>query len=432
MNPFLTQCRASFEVQATLEEGAVERGQRQAEWTRFEALGWPTTRLEDWKYTTLSGLEKLSLQNSVEPREEVKGVPPSLPLEGIPAPRLVFVDGTFQPDQSIIDGLPKGVRLRFWPDLDAPERERFTHKMAPARALTAFGALNGALFTEGVWITVDAGCALEAPLHLVKVSRTGQRMSHGAVLLELGENSELTLREHCVGSTDQPTHSNWVTAIELAPRARLTLVKVQQEGLLSYHTAALHALQRAGSHLQVFSFALSGALGRNDITLRLIEPHAECVLKGVYRVADRALQDFHTSIEHDSPHCTSDECFKGVLEGTGRAVFNGRVRVALDAQKTSSRQSNHNLLLSDKAEVNTKPQLEIFADDVKCSHGTTVGQLDEEQWFYLRTRGIAADLARTLLIQAFTLEIAEVIPHVGVREEVRRLLSGTVGGNDHV
>ncbi|QKE41266.1 MAG: Fe-S cluster assembly protein SufD [Ferrovum myxofaciens] len=430
MNPFLAQCRASFEAQAT-QEGAVEGSQRQAEWTRFEALGWPTKRLEDWKYTALSGLEKLSLHHSIEPREAVKGAPRAL-LEGIPAPRLVFVDGMFQPDQSMIEGLPKGVHLRFWSELDARERERFTQKMAPARALTAFGALNGALFTEGIWITVDAGCALETPLHLVKVSLTGQRMSHGALLLESEENSELTLREHCLGSTDQPAHSNWVTAIELAPQARLTLVKVQQEGLLSYHTAALYGLQRAGSQLQVFAFALSGALGRNDITLRLIEPHAECVLKGMYRVADRALQDFHTTIEHDSPHCTSEECFKGVLEGSGKAVFNGRVRVALDAQKTSSRQSNHNLLLSDKAEVNTKPQLEIFADDVKCSHGTTVGQLDEEQWFYLRTRGIAADLARTLLIQAFTLEIAEAIPHVDVRAEVRRLLGGTVEENGHV
>ena len=431
MNPFLTQCRASFEAQATL-EGAVGRERRQAEWTRFEALGWPTTRLEDWKYTALSGLEKLSLHSTAESREAGKDGPPELTLEEVPAPRLVFVDGLFQPALSMLEGLPEGVHLRFWSELDAPARERFAQKMVPARSLTAFGALNGALVTEGIWITVDAGCALEIPLHLVKVSQTGQRMSHGALLLEMGEDSELVLQEHCVGSTDQPTHSNWVTAVELAPRARLTLVKVQKEGILSYHTAALHALQRAGSRLQVFPFALSGALGRNDITLRLIEPHAECVLKGVYRVADRALQDFHTSIEHDSPHCTSDECFKGVLDGTGKAVFNGRVRVALDAQKTASRQSNHNLLLSDKAEVNTKPQLEILADDVQCSHGTTVGQLDEEQWFYLRTRGIAADLARTLLIQAFTLEISEAIPHAGVRAAVRRLLGGTTEENGHV
>ncbi|NDU85096.1 MAG: Fe-S cluster assembly protein SufD [Ferrovum sp.] len=410
MNPFVEYCQSQLALRVA--EAPSQEASRHSAWARFENVGWPTTRLEAWKYTSLAGLEKIT-----PPTESFAELTWDFLKDHALLPdakhRMVFIDGVFHEGLSRLDRLPQGVRIGPWSLLQDAERSDLVPRLMPAQTMTAFGALNEALFTDGAVIQVSGGAHLDEPLLLLHVTRG---MHHGVQYVHLGENSEMTVVEQHLNLTDLPCHGNFATAIQLSPHSRLTWIKVQQGGAQSYHTAAVHAQQQQGSQLRYFPFALSGAMGRNDITIRLVETHAEVILKGVYQVADRSLQDFHTSIEHDCPECISDECFKGVLDGTGRAVFDGRVRVALDAQKTQSRQSNHNLLLSDKAEVDTKPQLEIFADDVKCSHGTTVGQLDETQWFYLRSRGVDKEVARTLLIKAFVKEIAEAVPHVEVRQ----------------
>ncbi len=413
MNAYLEYCRAAWQRQELVDGSALAEGRR-AEWRRFETLGWPTTRLEPWKYTTLSGLEKLDGQPT-----QTLAVERAKPADPAPAHmiRVRWVDGKADRKGSDVTQLPAGVTVRFWSDMSAQEQAQCHARLAPARELTALGALNGALLSEAIWIKVERGVQMTAPLYLEH--QGGQTpSSHVALLVEMEPQAEMTVWERWQSHGDTASHVNMVTALHLSAQARLTWVKVLQEGQQSYHTAAVWAGLAQASCLQWYPFALSGAFGRHDIRVALQQPQAECILRGVYRVNSRELQDFHTSIEHQAPHCSSEECFKGVLEGTGKAVFNGQIRVARDAQKTQSRLSNHNLLLSDKAEVNTKPELEIFADDVRCSHGTTVGQLDENQWFYLRSRGVEAEQARRLLIGAFTREIGDAIPNPEIRQAV--------------
>lgn len=424
MNAYLEQCRHDFHVLASASaEGSLQRF-RQTEWQRFESLGWPSVHLENWKYTSLSALEKLSGLDS----SQTAGVPDE-PDEFVVAEsrdrvrglKITWVDG--QPDWGHCDfsQLPAGVHVQFWSTLSEEEKCHFADRLSAARHLTALGALNGALLSEGISIRVDRGVRVAQPIMIEHYGRQGGS-SQVALLVEMGEDAELTLWERWQGNHDEPCYVNGVTALHMADRAQLTWVKLLQEGGQTYHTAALWAGLGSHSRLRLYPLALAGAFGRHDIHVVLQKPMAECVLRGVYRVAEREFQDFHTCLEHQVPQCQSDECFKGVIDGMGKAVFNGRVRVAQDAQKTQSRLANHNILLSEKAEINTKPELEIFADDVRCSHGTTVGQLDENQWFYLRSRGIESEQARRLLIGAFTREITESIPHADIRRALGRLM----------
>lgn len=399
---------------------------RESGWSRFAEQGFPTTRHEEWKYTSVAALEKLAL--SCAP-----AVPAALEWamlkEKAVLPearhRLVFVDGVFQPRLSNVAGLPAGLRLGALSGLSAQESVKLQGLLAQAQQRTPFAALNAAFMAEGAWVSSGAGVCLEDPLLILYVATQGQRALHLVNAYEAAEGAAFSVVEQYVGMTDEPYLINEVTGVTLNAGAKVAHVKIQQEGSRAYHIAALQASQQRNSRFDSHAFALSGALGRNDIEAVLAEPGAAVSMKGLYRVSGRELQDFHTTIRHDSPDCTSDECFKGVLDESGRAVFNGKIRVAPDAQHTMSQQSNHNLLLSDQAEVDTKPQLEIFADDVKCSHGTTVGQLDEEQWFYLRSRGIAADHARALLIEAFALDILTGVEPPALRDALESLLRRT-------
>ncbi len=402
---------------------------RQAGWDHFAAGGFPTARHEEWKYTSLAALEKLRLPcgpRAAAPLEwDTLRIRALLPEA---RHRLVFVDGTYQPQLSRLGPLPAGIHVQALSTQTAERSAALQAFLGTVRARTPFAALNAAFMADGVWASAEAGACLEEPLLILHVTSAGHQVHHLANVVQVAEGACLTVVEQYLGLTDAPCFLNQVTSLHLGAGAALTHLKLQQEGAGTYHIGALQAHQQRDSRLESHAFALSGVFGRNDMETVLAEPGAGVVLKGLYRVAGRELQDFHTSIRHDSPDCSSEECFKGVLEGNGRAVFNGKIRVARDAQHTVSQQTNHNLLLSDQAEVDTKPQLEIFADDVKCSHGTTVGQLDESQWFYLRSRGIGADLARALLIEAFALDIVASVPVPAVREALEQL----VRSRDHV
>ena len=399
---------------------------RQSGWARFAEQGFPTTRHEEWKYTSVAALEKLSL--SCAPAAPValewavlkdKAVLPQARY------RLVFVDGVFQPALSSVDGLPSGFRMSALSRQSSQDSLKLQGLLEQGQQRTPFTALNAAFMAEGAWVTAEAGVQVAEPILILYVATQGQRAMHLVNAYEAAAGSAFAVVEQYLGMTDEPYLINEVTGVVLAEGAKIAHIKIQQEGSRSYHIAALQAAQKRDSRFDSHSFALSGALGRNDIEAVLTEPGAVVSMKGLYRVSGRDLQDFHTTIRHDSPDCTSDESFKGVLNGAGRAVFNGKIRVAPDAQHTLSQQSNHNLLLSDQAEVDTKPQLEIFADDVKCSHGATVGQLDEEQLFYLRSRGLAADHARALLIEAFALDILTGIEPPALRDGLESLLRRT-------
>ncbi len=402
---------------------------RQEGLAHFAAQGFPSTRQEEWKYTSLTALEKLAL--SCAPGDSAPPVWES--LEGhvlLPRARhrLVFVDGVFQPALSRLESLPPGVRVRPLSAVPAQDSAPLQAQLQAIRSRTPFTALNAAFMTEGVWVSASPGACLDEPMMVLYVTTGGGRAHHLVNAYDLGAGACLTVVEQYLGLAQDPYFVNQVTGVQLAAGAQLTHLKLQQEGARSYHIGALQAVQQGDSRLESHAFALSGAFGRNDLETALHEPGAAVVMNGLYRVNGREFQDFHTCIRHESPDCTSDEYFKGVLDGSGRAVFNGKIVVAQDAQHTASRQSNHNLLLSDQAEVDTKPQLEIFADDVKCSHGATVGQLDEDQWFYLRSRGLESDHARALLIEAFALELLSGIGDTGLRAAMDQLLRGRSHG----
>ncbi len=429
MSAVIQHYQSEFERTASLlpwQGSAGWQSWRQSGWTRFAEQGFPTTRQEEWKYTSVAALEKLSLSCApVAPA----ALDWAALMDQVVLPqarhRLVFVDGVFQPALSRVDGLPSGFRMGALSGQSAQDSLKLQGLLEQGQRRTPFTALNAAFMAEGAWVAAEAGVQMEEPLLILYVATQGQRAMHLVNAYEAAAGSVFAVVEQYLGMTDEPYLINEVTGVTLGEGAKFAHVKIQQEGARSYHIAALQAVQKRNSRFDSHSFALAGALGRNDIEAVLAEPGAAVSMKGLYRVSGRNLQDFHTTILHDSPNCTSDESFKGVLNEAGRAVFNGKIRVAPDAQHTLSQQSNHNLLLSDQAEVDTKPQLEIFADDVKCSHGATVGQLDEEQLFYLRSRGLAADHARALLIEAFALDILTGIEPPSLRDGLESLLRRT-------
>jgi Fe-S cluster assembly protein SufD len=275
----------------------------------------------------------------------------------------------------------------------------------------AFTALNTAFAEDGAFVYLPDGTSLKGPIHLLLLSTVpGEAtVSHPRNLIVVGANSQVSLIESYVGLEGGAYFTNAVTEISAGERSVIEHTKLEREGREGFHIATLDVHQGRGSSFVSSSIATGGALVRNDINVLFNGEGGDCTLNGLYVTGGDQHIDNHTSIDHAKPHCTSRELYKGILDGKSRGVFNGKIIVRKDAQKTNAHQTNKNLLLSQHALVNTKPQLEILADDVKCSHGATIGQLDEEALFYLRTRGIGSEAARNLLTYAFASDIVSRI-----------------------
>jgi Fe-S cluster assembly protein SufD len=287
-----------------------------------------------------------------------------------------------------------------------------------------FAALNTAFFRDGAVIHLSAGRKLEAPVHLVHIA-TAERAGSSSQLRHLvvaEQGSAATVVENYVSSSEGAHFTNVVTELVVGENATVEHCKFQDESLSGYHMATLHADLGRHCNFIAHSFALGARLSRNNIRTVLGGEGVECILNGLYLTKDDQLADHHMIVEHAQPYCNSHEYFNGILDGRSRGVFHGRILVRPDAQKTDAKQTNKNLLLSDDAGVNTKPQLEIYADDVKCTHGATIGQLNEESVFYLRARGIGDETARRMLMHAFAGEITERIRYEAVREELDQLV----------
>jgi Fe-S cluster assembly protein SufD len=277
--------------------------------------------------------------------------------------------------------------------------------------------LNTALFSDGLLVTVDDGIVCPDPLHIVHVAVPGSvpAGSHPRILVVAGEGSQLTVVESFVAIGGGTYLTNAVTEILAGPEARVTHVKIQTESDSGWHVGTVAGHQARGSHIVSHNVSFGALLARNDIGSRLDGPGAECRLYGLYVASGAQHVDNHTSLDHAQPNCPSWVMYKGLLSGRARAVFNGRIVVREGAQKTDAKQSNKNLILGDGALVFTRPQLEIHANDVKCTHGATIGRLDDEALFYLRTRGIGEDDARNVLIRAFADDLIDNIPVPSVR-----------------
>jgi Fe-S cluster assembly protein SufD len=402
---------------------------RTAAFERFAELGLPTVRDEDWKYTSVATLEKRAFKVAPESFDGVDADQlAQLALAHALADThlLVFINGRHAPGLSRVGRLPCGAEVGSLPAAIANHPDRFEALFTrDADALVnGFAALNAAFWADGACIDLAAGCSVDKPIHLLFITTDADLAVHPRNIIRAGAGSHAEIIEHYVGANDAPYFTNVVTHIQADASAAIIHTKLQQESLRGYHIADIRAEQGQDSRFTSQSFALGGLLSRNDIATRLDAEGCEATLIGLYMADGRQHMDHHTRIDHARPRGTSREFYKGVLDGASRAVFNGKVIVHADAQRTDAQQFNRNLLLSDHAEVDTKPQLEIYADDVKCGHGATVGQLDAEQIYYLRSRGMDDASARALLTFAFAEDVATRVTCAPLRARVEQLLRG--------
>lgn len=391
---------------------------------RFAELGFPTLRDEDWKYTSVAALEKRAFRLVPESLNGVRADEVASLAMG-DSHLLLFVNGRHAPGWSRLGRLPSGARVGSLAQAVAERPDRFEALLTRDEALVnGFTALNAAFWVDGASIDLAAGCVVEKPIHLLFITTDADLAVHPRNIIRAGAGSRAEIIEHYVGLNDATYFTNAVTHIQADASAEIIHSKLQQESLRGYHIADIRAAQERDSRFTSQSFALGGLLSRNDIATRLDAEGCAATLMGLYMAHGGQHMDHHTVIDHARPRGTSREFYKGVLDGAARAVFNGKVIVRPDAQQTDAHQANHNLLLSDHAEVDTKPQLEIYADDVKCSHGATVGQLDAEQVYYLRSRGMDDASARALLTSAFAEDVATRVSCAPLRARLEQLLRG--------
>ena len=395
---------------------------------RFAELGFPTLRDEDWRFTNLAPLVRVpfrpatSFTLSGRATERLR----DFSLDGGDGIQLVFVNGRYAPSLSTVRPLPAGVNAGSLAAVLATHPERVEPHLGRHAGYEehAFVALNTAFIRDGAFVSIPKGAVVNGPIHLVFVSTAPAEatVSHPRNLILLGVNSQATVVESYLGPDGETYFSNAVTEVVGAENAVLDHYKVQREGVEAFHVATTQVHLGRGANYTSTSIALGGTLVRNEVNVVLGAEGDECTLNGLYMAAGRQLVDNHTRIDHAKPHCASHELYKGILDGKARGVFNGKIFVHPDAQKTDAKQTNKTLLLSEDAVINTQPQLEIFADDVKCTHGATIGQLAADAIFYLRSRGIGRDEARSLLTYAFANDIVGRIKVEPIRARLEEML----------
>lgn len=398
--------------------------QRREAIDRLFDLGLPQSHQEAWRYTSVQGL----LEQRFVIADEANEVPAAelrqcLLAEPVAA-RLVFVDGQFQAELSDIQS--QGVRIGSLRGAMATADQAVLQAVGSLSGAGqhGFSALNLATMQDGAAIRIEAGCQLDRPIELLHVTTKAAagRSLRPRHLIILEADASATLVERYLALDEVSYFTNLVCEIVLQERASLYHQRVQQESRQAYHLSELYLGLQADSHYRGVNAALGGIWSRTTINNRFIATGANCELDGLYLVGDDQLADFHLDVDHAVPGCESRENFKGILSGRGRAVFDGRILVRKNAQKSNAHLSNANLMLSRQAEIDTKPQLEILADDVQCSHGTTVGQIDPQAMFYLRSRGLNKDQARRLLCMGFAQEILDRFE----TESLRDALSETI------
>ncbi len=400
---------------------------RRNAFARFLELGFPGAHEEEWRFTNVAPIRSGRFEPTL--RSVQHGITESdvdrLRLTDAGGMRLVFVNGHFAKELSNLGGGLQG--------LDVGSLAHAIKRGDPALASlatyasfseNAFTALSTAFIQDGAFIRVGDGVSVPTPVECLFLtsSEHGSVLSNPRNLFLVGNNSKVTIVESYVGLGRGTYLDNVVTEIVVGRNSTVEHDKLGLESATSYHIGSINVQQSTGSSYTNNSIALGGAIVRNNITVVLAEPGAESTLNGLALATGEQLIDNHTTIDHTKPNCASHELYKSILDGNARGVFNGKIFVRQDAQKTDAKQTNKTLLLSDDATINTKPQLEIFADDVKCTHGAAVGQLDEEQIFYLRSRGIGERTARDILTTAFASDVIERVHTASLRERLGDLI----------
>jgi len=412
-------------------------GLRQTALERFQAVGFPGARDEDWRFINLAPLTARSF-----PLATGGGLLPSAAalapyLISIPGSRtLVFVNGRFAPSLSSSPEARPGVTVLNLGSALASHADlldRHLGRYASAEA-SGFTALNTAFMREGLLVHVARGAEAGGPIHALFVSDGSQEgaASYPRNLIVLEAGATASVIESYVGLGDGSYFTNAVTEGLIGEGARLEHIKIQRESEQAYHVGTTHLRHARDSRGVSHSVSFGAALCRNNLDVVLDGPGVEAQMLGLYMGRGRQEVDNHTSLLHAHPNCSTREIYKGILDGRSHGVFNGKIYVTPIAQKTDAKQTNRALLLSEHATIDTKPQLEIFADDVKCTHGATVGNLDQQAGFYLKSRGIGGALARKILTYAFAAEVLEEIPHETLRASLEAVVMSRLGHSEEI
>jgi len=390
---------------------------------QFNSQGLPAKKQEDWKYTSLWALSQQEFSHHPETTAVTAAQCEQLALLNN-SYRVVIVDGVFSAELSLLDDLQDGLTIDALSDEEglAKAQPHLGQQIDITKA--GFNALNTLLMNEGFVITVDSGVKIDKTIEVLVVNtgETANLATHLRNVIVMADNSQATVIEHYVGLTDEVSFTNVVTEAVLATQAELNQYKLQQESSNAFHIATLAAKQGSKSQWATNNISLGSKLARNDIHSQLLGEQSHVVMDGLYLVNNDQHVDNHTRIDHTVANTTSEELYKGVLDDNSHAVFNGKVIVHKDAQKTDANQQNQNLLISRGCEIDTKPEMEIYADDVKCAHGSTVGQINEDQLFFLRARGLDEVSARSLLTYAFAVDVLNRIPSDDIRQALSTVI----------
>ncbi len=411
---------------------------RKAGIASFAEQGFPTLHDEDWRFTNVAPIIKLPFHpaSEVAVNGAETGALNDSVFARLPGHRLVFVNGFFSAKLSSLKPVTGGVRIENLSTALAKD-SGFVEKHLGKYAHTAnntFAALNQAFFADGAFVFVPAGVEMAELVQIIYISSAKQNgetiLPRNLIIAEA--NSKLTVVESYISTGNAAYFTNAVTEILAGDNANVEHVKLQDEAAEAFHIATIAGEIGRASNVTVHSFALGAKLSRTNIRTKLAGEGLECILNGLYLTRGEQLADHHMIVEHAQPHCASHEYFNGILDDKSKGVFHGRIYVHPVAQKTDAKQTNKNLLLSDDATADTKPQLEIYADDVKCTHGATIGQLNDESIFYLRSRGLGTETARRMLIHAFAGEIIERIKCEPAREVIDKLVWDRLEANPHL
>ena len=393
---------------------------------KFSELNFPTTHEEDWKYTNIAPLLKFNFK----PAAKVHKIPGTkfnkFLFNAMKSSRLVFVNGHFSDELSVLNNLPDGVELCSIDEGLKKNSDVLYNHLAKYADYNEhiFTALSTAFAKEGVFLYVPDGKIIEDPVHILFIADSNGEniLTQPRNLIVAGKNTQATVIEHYVTTGEDVYFTNAVTEVYTDENSNIEHIKLQQESSKAFHISRLEVRQERNSNFKSHSVSTGGELARDDVYSKFNSEGCECSLNGLYLLNGKRLYDAHTVIDHSKPNCSSHEHYKGILDDNSRGVFNGKVIVRPDAQKTNAFQENNNIILSDEALVNTKPQLEIFADDVKCSHGATIGQLNEEAMFYLKSRGIGEEKGKIILLHAFASDIVRNIKVEEVKNYLEEIL----------
>ena len=415
------------------EPGWLKNGQawlhpvRRAAIARLAEIGFPTAHDEDWRFTNLGPIVTTAFVPAGDGAAADARALARFAFAENENPRLVFVNGRFALGLSTLTPLPAGVRAGSLAQVLTGDRAALEAHLTRHEDIQqeAFSALNTAFLTDGAFVSVPRGAVVEKPIHVLYVTVPGAApvATHPRTLIVTGEDSQAAVVEDYVTLGEGVHLTNAVTELAVGEGSVVGHYLIQRESKQAFHISTLCGRQGRSSSVTSHTVLLGAALTRRNIHPVLAGEGGECLINGLFMANERQHMDNYMKVEHASPHCQSRQVYKGILDGQSHGVFHGRIIVHKDAQKTDAKQTNMNLLLSEEAQIDTKPQLEIYADDVKCTHGATVGQIDEEAIFYLRSRGLGEASARALLLYAFAGDMLQRMKVEPVRRHLEELVA---------